>query len=125
KTTKESEEQKEELKREEVDSLIKKIELKKEELKDESNGAEKVNEYLNNHFGHGFLALKAIEEEDSQTGGKKFRFVIHRDNKKAFHLSEGEKSLISFCYFVAKLQDINTKDKKPILWIDDPISSLD
>jgi wobble nucleotide-excising tRNase len=50
---------------------------------------------------------------------------VKRDEKKAHHLSEGEVSLIAFCYFIAKLKDINTKGKKPIIWIDDPISSLD
>lgn len=45
--------------------------------------------------------------------------------KKAFHLSEGECSLIAFCYFMAKLDDIETKGNQPIIWIDDPISSLD
>ena len=45
--------------------------------------------------------------------------------KKAYHLSEGECSLLAFCYFLAKLDDIDTKDTKPIIWIDDPVSSLD
>ncbi len=40
-------------------------------------------------------------------------------------MSEGECSLISFCYFMAKLDDIETKGNQPIIWIDDPISSLD
>lgn len=101
------------------------ISNKQKELKDESKGAEKVNELLNNYLGHSFLSLEAIEFEDEYTGDKKYRFEIHRDNKKAYHLSEGENSLIAFCYFMAKLQDIETKGKKPIIWIDDPISSLD
>jgi len=84
----------------------------------------KVNEYLNNFFGHDFLTLKALEEPD-QLGGKKNRFEIIRNGKKAHHLSEGECSLIAFCYFMAKLEDIETKGSKPIIWIDDPISSLD
>jgi wobble nucleotide-excising tRNase len=84
----------------------------------------KVNEYLNNFFGHDFLTLKALEESD-QLGDKKIRFEIIRNGKKAYHLSEGECSLIAFCYFMAKLEDIETKGSKPIIWIDDPISSLD
>ena len=43
----------------------------------------------------------------------------------AKYLSEGECRLIAFCYFMAKLDDINTKNTKPVIWIDDPISSLD
>src|SRR6218665_1109781 len=102
------------------------IESKRRELKDESKGADKVNEYLSNFFGHGFLSLQAIEFESADTPLiKKLRFDVIRDKKKAYHLSEGECSLIAFCYFMAKLEDIDTKGSKPIIWIDDPISSLD
>lgn len=103
---------------------IKAIEDKERLMNDEEKGALKVNEYLNNFFGHDFLTLKALEEPD-QLGGKKIRFEIIRNGKKAHHLSEGECSLIAFCYFMAKLEDIETKGSKPIIWIDDPISSLD
>ena len=33
--------------------------------------------------------------------------------------------MISFCYFIAKLEEQKSKDKDLIIWIDDPISSLD
>lgn len=101
------------------------IESKQRLMNDEEKGALKVNEYLNNYFGHDFLTLKAIEETDFTTNGKKIRFEIVRNGNKAHHLSEGECSLIAFCYFMAKLEDIDTKGQKPIIWIDDPISSLD
>ncbi len=100
------------------------IENKRRSMNDEERGALKVNEYLNNYFGHDFLSLKALEEPD-QFDGKKIRFEIIRDNKKAHNLSEGECSLIAFCYFMAKLEDNETSGRKPIIWIDDPISSLD
>lgn len=119
--------------REEVGKMVSKkikdqislIESKQRLMNDEEKGALKVNEYLNNYFGHDFLTLKAIEETDSITNGKKIRFEIVRNGNKAHHLSEGECSLIAFCYFMAKLEDIDTKGQKPIIWIDDPISSLD
>lgn len=96
------------------------IEEKERLMKDEEKGALKVNEYLSNFFGHEFLSLQAVESED-----KKIRFEIKRNEKIAHHLSEGETSLIAFCYFMAKLEDIETSGSKPIIWIDDPISSLD
>lgn len=120
-----SEQQKKNAKQNEIDGLLAQISAKQRELKDESKGADMVNKYLNDYFGHNFLSLKAFEFEEEGTGDKKYRFEIHRENKKAFHLSEGEKSLIAFCYFMAKLQDVDTKSKNPIIWIDDPISSLD
>ncbi len=125
KTKEETEENKKKLKQTEIDDILSQITEKQKELKDESKGADKVNEYLNDFFGHDFLTLKAIEYDDSESGNKKYRFEIHREDKKAHHLSEGECSLIAFCYFMAKLQDVDTKTKKPIIWIDDPISSLD
>lgn len=96
----------------------------KNQLQDESKGANRVNDYLNNFFGHQSLSLKAIKEtfDDASVG---YRFEVIRDDKKAFHLSEGECSLIAFCYFMAKLEDVKTKGSEPIIWIDDPISSLD
>jgi len=125
KVTLDDEKRKRDAKQKEVDDILIEIARKQRELKDESKGADKVNEYLNNYFGHDFLTLKAIEFDNEETGNKQYRFEVHRDNKKAYHLSLGETSLIAFCYFMAKLQDINTKTKKSIIWIDDPISSLD
>ena len=110
--------------KEKVDAKREKINELKAQLKDESKGADRVNDYLNNFFGHQSLSLKAIEETPSDASSG-YRFEITRNDKKAFHLSEGECSLIAFCYFMAKLEDIETKGNQPIIWIDDPISSLD
>jgi wobble nucleotide-excising tRNase len=99
------------------------IQDKKRQLNDEEKGAVLVNKYLTDFFGHEFLSL--VAKEDTENGEKKIRFEIVRNGKRAYHLSEGECSLIAFCYFMAKLDDIETKDTKPIIWIDDPISSLD
>jgi len=98
---------------------------KKRELNDEEKGAKKVNEYLNNFFGYQLLSLEAKKDETPGEDSKQIRFEVIRDGKKAYHLSEGECSLLAFCYFLAKLDDIDTKDSKPIIWIDDPVSSLD
>lgn len=98
---------------------------KKRELNDEEKGARKVNEYLNDYFGHQSLSLEAKKDEVAGEESKRIRFEVIRGGKKAYHLSEGEYSLLAFCYFLAKLDDIDTKGSKPIIWIDDPISSLD
>jgi len=105
------------------DSIIgleKEIKILNNSLNDEKKGAEKINEYLNHFFGNKHLEL--IAEQDDETS---YKFVIKRDNKSAYNLSEGERSLIAFCYFLAKLKDADAQSKKPIIWIDDPISSLD
>lgn len=104
-----------------------KVDLKKlrSQLKDESKGAEKVNEYLNDFFGNKHLSLQAIKNTDDGNPSIDYHFEVIREGKKAYHLSEGECSLITFCYFIAKLEDIETVNCRPIIWIDDPISSMD
>lgn len=97
------------------------IESLKKHINDEKKGAEKVNEYLTGFFGHHYLSLSAVKEDNDEH----YRFKILRSGKIAYHLSEGECSLVAFCYFMARLEDNLTKGKQPVIWIDDPISSLD
>lgn len=122
--TSDAEKQSKKVVEEKINQQIVQIKGKERLMNDEEKGAIKVNEYLNNFFGHDFLTLQALEDTD-EIGGKKIKFEIVRNGNKAHHLSEGESSLIAFCYFMAKLEDIETKGSKPIIWIDDPISSLD
>ena len=107
-----------------VDRKQAEISKLKDQLKDESKGADRVNYYLSNSFGHQFLSLKT-NDVTSDGIPSKCQFEVIRNGVKAFHLSEGECSLIAFCYFMAKLEDIETKGRRPIIWIDDPVSSLD
>lgn len=97
---------------------------KKRQLNDEEKGAIRVNELLNGFFGNRYLSLEAVEKEGDE-GAKHIRFEVVRNGVKAYHLSEGERSLLAFCYFMAKLEEVETSGLKPIVWIDDPISSLD
>ena len=89
--------------------------------KDERKGADRVNSLLNNFFCHGGIKLEARDSIDKAT----VKFEITRDGKAAYNLSEGECSLIAFCYFIAKLEEPESKGKNLIIYIDDPISSLD
>lgn len=92
----------------EIKRLEELIAYKKRQLNNEGKGALLVNKYLTDFFGHEFPSLKAIE--DNNDGEKKIRFEIVRNGRRAYHLSEGECSLISFCYFVAKLNDVDIRD---------------
>lgn len=89
--------------------------------KDERKGAERVNSLLNHFFGHDGIKLEAKENAEKNA----VKFEITRDGKSAYNLSEGECSLIAFCYFIAKLEEPESKGKDLIIYIDDPISSLD
>ncbi len=117
---------------EEIAELKKQRQQKELDKKDEGKAAQKVTELLFNHFGNGSLSLEpeTIEDEvDEETGEMKprTRFVVKRGTDYAKNLSEGEKSLISFCYFIAHMADeLNGPDAdKLVIYIDDPISSLD
>lgn len=97
----------------------------KAQMRDERNGAKKVNQYLSHYFGHPSLRLEALPEEGDDDDAAQYRFEIQRDGTRAYHLSEGEKGLLAFCYFMGRLEDVDTTGTKPVIWIDDPISSLD
>ena len=111
-------------KEKELNSLnIQKTELKNQKLdlerslKDETKAAELINKYLKDYFGRNDLELKIDKDE-------KIKFSIYRGAELALNLSEGECSLIAFSYFLATIKDYEKTDNL-ILWIDDPISSLD
>ncbi|ELO4987090.1 TPA: AAA family ATPase [Escherichia coli] len=89
--------------------------------KDERKGAERVNELLSHFFGHDGIELEAKDNVENTS----VKFEVTRDGKSAYNLSEGECSLIAFCYFMAKLEEPESKGKDLIIYIDDPISSLD
>uniref|UniRef100_UPI0027E3DD87 AAA family ATPase n=1 Tax=Serratia marcescens TaxID=615 RepID=UPI0027E3DD87 len=89
--------------------------------KDERKGAERVNDLLSHFFGHDGIKLEAKDNVDNTS----VKFEVTRDGKSAYNLSEGECSLIAFCYFIAKLEEPDSKGKDLIIYIDDPISSLD
>ncbi|MCP3029643.1 AAA family ATPase [Halobacillus sp. A5] len=97
------------------------IELE-DSMKDEEKSVKQVNYYLRTFLGHHelYLAIDKKANEDE----KLTQFTIMRNNTKAKNLSEGEQSLISFCYFLATLKDITNIEEYSI-FIDDPISSLD
>lgn len=98
-----------------------KVTLLRGQQKDEREGAEKVNSLLNHFFGHDGIKLEAKDNPEETA----VKFEITRDGKSAYNLSEGECSLIAFCYFIAKLEEPGSKGKELIIYIDDPISSLD
>lgn len=117
---KEKGEEKEE-KEKTVLSKEKAIKEKERLRQNEEEGARKVNAILKNYFGHRFIELRAVKK-DNEEG---VYFDVFRGEQKAYNLSEGERNLVAFSYFVAKLEDVETVAEKPIIWIDDPISSLD
>lgn len=110
-----------EQKESDVRKLEDEIKAKERLRQNEEEGARRVNEILQSYFVHHFIELRSVKKENEEG----IYFDVFRQDKKAYNLSEGERNLVAFAYFVAKLSDVNTVSEKPIIWIDDPISSLD
>ena len=92
------------------------ITLIKSQLDETVKGAGVVNDYLKIFFGKCDIQI-------TPTTDKKFQLLRGTDVAK--NLSEGEKTAIAFAYFTAKLEEQNNKIADTIIYIDDPISSLD
>lgn len=108
---------------EKIKQIDKDIGEKKEEitkiesqLSDIAKAANKINQYLRSIFGKEHLKIEAINEN---------KFKILREGRGATNLSEGEKTAVAFSYFLTRLEDKETDISKAIVFIDDPISSLD
>jgi len=113
-------------KRDKIETLKRKIKEKEDSFNDERIAARKINKHLNDFFGHDGVYFDVEDSSEEKAIPKSFK--IKRGDEDARNLSEGECSLIAFCYFMAKieddLKDVNAKDNL-IIYIDDPISSLD
>ena len=118
----------------EIGDLRKLRKQKELEKKDEGKAAQKVSELLVKHFGNGSLSLEPetvigpiIVGDAEESEKPRTKFVVKRGGEYAKNLSEGEKSLISFCYFIAQMDDElkGPNASNLVVFIDDPISSLD
>ncbi len=70
-----------------------------------------------------------LHRDDIKIEIRNEKFRLERSGHPAEHLSEGEKSAIAFAYFLTELKSLRKDDPpklpKTIVFIDDPISSLD
>jgi len=81
-------------------------------------GKEELNKYIQSFLGRDEIQVDIITIDEKE------RFILKRNDEKALNLSEGEKTAIAFSFFLAKLLEVENFDKT-IVFIDDPISSLD
>ncbi|VEB40775.1 Uncharacterized protein conserved in bacteria [Chromobacterium violaceum] len=82
-------------------------------------GREEINKRIENLLGGESVQIAVVATAE----GDRFQ-LVRRDGKPARHLSEGEKTAVAFSFFLTKLREIKEFDKA-IVYIDDPISSLD
>lgn len=92
------------------------------ELKNKLDSVDKGKEELNN-----FIKLFLNREDLIINVTDDKYFVLNRNGKIATHLSDGEKTAIAFSHFMVMLKSLKDegKLKDHIIFIDDPISSLD
>ena len=109
--------------KQEIDQKSKDIDKKEEEisniesqLSDIARAADKINQYLRSMFGKEHIKIKATDKN---------KFRILKDGSDAKNLSSGEKTAIAFSYYLTRLEDKDTDISKAMVFIDDPISSLD
>lgn len=99
-----------------IEGQMQAITLIKSQLDETVKGAGVVNDYLKVFFGKDDIQI-------TPTSDKKFQLL--RGSDVAKNLSEGEKTAIAFAYFTAKLEEQNNQIADTIVYIDDPVSSLD
>ena len=88
------------------------------QLKDILKGKDKLDEFIRSFLNRKDLHIEVTTDD---------KFKLKRGDIEAKHLSEGEKTAIAFAYFLVKLDGLKSEDKlkATIIFIDDPISSLD
>lgn len=104
---------------EKVKGYLKEIERLKALKLSDSEGCAQFNSFIQSFLGREDIEIK---QNDSTK-----KFNLKRGTELARNLSEGEKMAISFSHFLVTLRSIELKNelKECIIFIDDPISSLD
>lgn len=85
------------------------------DLKEHRRPAHEINDDIKRYLGRDEIKFSVKENG----------YQITRYEEIAHSLSEGEKTAITFIYFLKTLQENNFKIEEGIIVIDDPISSLD
>jgi wobble nucleotide-excising tRNase len=96
-----------------VNSVIREID---DQISQSSIGANKLNEILK------YLLVDSDIVAES-AGNSEFRFL--RGGEAAINLSDGEKTAVTLAYFLTSLEANGASPENAIVFVDDPISSLD
>ncbi len=106
-------------KAEDLSNKIKdKLKILNNQLENQEEAIEEIETYIETIFSCKKFKFNFVEPE------KNYK-ITREDGQEARHLSEGEKTVIAFSYFLATLKDKDFDIKRSIIVIDDPVSSLD
>lgn len=96
-----------------IKSQIKEIE---QTIKESSIGATKLNDLLRHLLPGNKIQVVSVGDD---------QFQFHRDGRIARHLSDGEKTAVTFAYFLTSLEAKGAMLSDTLVFVDDPVSSLD
>lgn len=98
------------------------IERLQAEISQAQQGRERINERLVSMLGSEAIQIKVTKD----TAGQERFQLVRKNGVVAKNLSDGERTTIAFSYFLTKLKELKPEIfKETIVYIDDPISSLD
>jgi wobble nucleotide-excising tRNase len=86
------------------------------QLKSITKGKEQLNIFIQRFLNRNDISIDITDYD---------QFILKRGKCIAKNLSEGEKSAIAFAYYMVTLESLGDDIKNQIIFIDDPISSLD
>ena len=88
------------------------------QLKSIAAGREELNKFIKAFLNREDISIEVTPDD---------KFILKRGYVRADNLSEGEKTAISFAYFLTTLESLHRENKliETTVFIDDPISSLD
>lgn len=92
------------------------IQLKESEIRQHSIAVAKLNELIGIILTGSKISAVQLSESE---------FEFRRGSEPAIHLSDGERTAIAFAYFLLTLEEGSTDLSSLLVFIDDPISSLD
>ena len=99
-----------------ISNLGNEIENINRKIETEAIGADRMNKYLKQFFSDNKLKIKLTDNS---------KYKLYRNDQIAKSLSTGEKNIISLIYFFAKLEETSFDFNNALIFIDDPVSSLD
>lgn len=101
-----------------IDEKNNEITVLRDKLDSVDKGKEELNNFINLFLNRDDLIIDVTDDK---------YFVLNRNGKLATHLSDGEKTAIAYSHFMVMLKSLKDEGKLKdyIVFIDDPISSLD
>lgn len=102
-----------------AEQLIDQIQKLNAIISQAQRGREEINKRIENLLGSESVQIVVVKSGDQEH----FQ-LVRRNGKIAKHLSEGEKTAIAFAFFLTKLRELK-EFNEAIIYVDDPISSLD